>query len=196
MRPGAASAPSTSVLHCVPMPRSKGFRTGTKHTRRGGASTSSSGCRHSKLAKRAAEKQPVEPAAEHSAHEPAFHLAVASANQYSAPVYRRPKGHDLCRCDGKSMFCRIRECYASEIGMCEPVLYFDDSDSCWQANEHCFCMNWDNHVSEFPWSEWFPGKRRVRENTCRECGQGGPFVMSLLRPYCEECRPGLYPEDF
>ena len=57
------------------------------------------------------------------------------------------------------MFCRIRECYASEIGMCEPVLYFDDSDSCWQANEYCFCMNWDNHVGEFPWPEWFPGQR-------------------------------------
>ena len=111
------------------MPRQRGFRTGSKHRRPAGASTSTRRSRRVCFAEDASQGKSIEPPAKISA---ALNDAALDDAVQPEALYRRPAGHELCCCDGNSILCRIRHCYASEIGMCEPQIYFNAKEARWE----------------------------------------------------------------
>ena len=179
------------------MPRSGGIgRTGGKHRRRPNpGSCSRSACK--KSTSRVVSEQSNEPPAELSALEQSFLDATPLQ-----PViqYRRPAGHTLCECDGTSLFCRIRWCYASEIGMCEPrPPFFDEREARWHLPASCIndcvCMNWDSEP-HIPYPDLFPGQRVVNGGCCRGYDCASPFIGFINGNHCSDCRPDLYPPDW
>ena len=181
------------------MPRSGGIgRTGQKHKR--GANPgpcSRSDCKKKKS--RVVSEQPNEPTAELFAKVPSF---LDTAVLQPVQLYRRPAGHHLCECDGTSPFCRIRWCYASEIGMCESRPFFNVKEASWELPmiDECVCMNWDDgaipYEHHIPYPDLFPDQRVVNGGCCRVCDCGGPFIGFINGNHCEDCRPDLYPPDW
>ena len=90
-------------------------------------------------------------------------------------------------------------CYASEIGMCEPQIYFNAEEARWEVPswDHCMCMGWGGEIEHVPHADLFPGQRVVREGYCRDCqNQRSPFIGFLNGHKCDLCRPDLYPPDW